>query len=167
GVVVLLVAVVALAVSNHLITRAQKDRELAQEQMVASLYYQTIALVERERSTGNVRRAEQLLEQCPADLRGWEWHYLRRQRYGSRPPLNQGSHLYGLAVSPDGRRLAGGGSDGLVKLWDAISGEEIRTLRGHADQVRCVAFSPDGSRLASAAWDGLVIVWDVADGRRL
>src|SRR5262249_28597379 len=111
GVVVLLVAVVALAVSNHLITPAQKGRELAQEQTVASLYYQTIALVDRERSTGNVRRAEQLLEQCPADLRGWEWHYLRRQRYGSRPPLNQGSHLYGLAVSPDGRRLAGGGGD--------------------------------------------------------
>jgi WD40 repeat protein/serine/threonine protein kinase len=171
-VLVLLIAVVALAVSNRLIkdeqtrtAKAQKETEEAQQKMIASHYYQTIALVERERSTGNVRRAEQLLEQCPVALRGWEWDYLRRQRYGNPRPLDQGSHLYGLAVSPDGRRLAGGGSDGQVKLWDVATGKELRTLRGHTDQVRGLAFSPDGSRLASAAWDGRVIVWDVSSGK--
>jgi WD40 repeat protein/serine/threonine protein kinase len=174
GVLVLLIAVVALAVSNQMITleqirttAAQKETEIARQRTVASLYYQTIALVERERSTGNVRRAEQLLEQCPEALRGWEWDYLKRQRYGKPRPWNHGSHLYGLELSSDGRRLAGGGSDGNIKIWDATTGQEVHTLRGHADQVRCVAFDADGGRLASAAWDGLVIVWDVASGRRL
>ena len=41
-----------------------------------------------------------------------------------------------------------------VEVWDAVTGQEILTFKGHTDEVYCVAFSPDGRRLASAGFDG-------------
>ncbi len=45
-------------------------------------------------------------------------------------------------------------SDGTARVWDADSGQEILTLKGHNGTVAGVAFSPDGNRLASAGRDG-------------
>jgi WD40 repeat protein/tRNA A-37 threonylcarbamoyl transferase component Bud32 len=53
-----------------------------------------------------------------------------------------------------------------VKVWDAGTGEEIRTVDLDTDRVRSVAFSPDGQRLASAG-GGKVKVWDLETGGEL
>jgi tetratricopeptide (TPR) repeat protein len=65
-----------------------------------------------------------------------------------------------VAFSPDGQRLASASWDQSVKLWDAVSGQELRTLKGHTNMVSSVAFSPDGQRLASASHDATVKLWD-------
>ena len=38
-----------------------------------------------------------------------------------------------------------------LKLWDAATGAEKRTLEGHTGPVKWFAFSPDGSRLVSGS----------------
>ena len=48
-----------------------------------------------------------------------------------------------MAFSPDGRRLATGGEENTVKIWDVQTGQELQTLRGHSGDVYTVAFSPD------------------------
>jgi WD40 repeat protein len=68
----------------------------------------------------------------------------------------------GVCFSPDGRRVVTAGGDATVKVWDAGSGQEILTLKGHTRSVTSVAFSPDGMRLASSSADGTVRVWSAA-----
>jgi WD40 repeat protein len=52
-------------------------------------------------------------------------------------------------------------------VWDAISGQELLTLRGHSVRVRGVAYNPDGKRLATASDDGMARVWDAASAQEL
>jgi WD40 repeat protein/Flp pilus assembly protein TadD len=70
-----------------------------------------------------------------------------------------------VAFSPDGKLLATAAADNAVRLWDARTGSELRTLRGHDRPVTSVAFSADGRRLASGAMDGSVRAWDPDAGR--
>jgi hypothetical protein len=72
-----------------------------------------------------------------------------------------------VTVSPDGKRLATASGKETIKVWDAQTGQELLTLKGHADRVQSVAFSPDGKRLASAAMDRTVKVWDAQTGQEL
>jgi WD40 repeat protein len=90
-----------------------------------------------------------------------------------------------VAFSPDGTRLAGvrggptdpeaGPAGAEVKVWDAATGREVLTLRGHTGEVISAAFSPDGTRLASAGLvydaqkntSGELKVWTLETGREL
>ena len=67
-----------------------------------------------------------------------------------------------VGFSPDGKTIATGSWDDTVRLWDANTGNTIRTLTGH-DDVYSVAFSPDGETLASGGGD-TIRLWDVATG---
>ena len=74
------------------------------------------------------------------------------------------SAVQAAAYTPIGY-LASGGADRLVKLWDAVSGEAVRTYPAHRDFVSAVAFSSDGKLLASASRDGQVRLWSTTSRR--
>ncbi len=75
--------------------------------------------------------------------------------------------VYSVAFSPDGKYLATGGFDNLVKVWDFTQRKELFKLTGHTGPVYCVAFSKDGTTLASSSDDKTVRLWNVADGKFL
>ncbi len=72
-----------------------------------------------------------------------------------------------VAWSLDGRRIASGGWDKTVQVWDANSGKALLSFNGHSSRVYAVAWSLDGKRIASGSHDEMVQVWDSASGKAL
>jgi serine/threonine-protein kinase len=76
-------------------------------------------------------------------------------------PIPTRAQIWALQFSPDGKLLASGTADNLVRLWDVDKGTLLRTLEGHSKTVCCLAFSRDGKFLASGGHDGKVRIWNV------
>ena len=52
-------------------------------------------------------------------------------------------------MSPDGQTLFSGGSNNTIDIWDASTGEKIRSFGGHYSIIYALAISPDGETLVS------------------
>jgi WD40 repeat protein len=143
--------------------------------------------------TGQVGQVLDLLDETtPArmgghDFRGFEWYYLRRLCQAGHNILARSRQAFiAVACSPDGKLLASvlvsdprkekkaDRKPPALKLWDAVTGKELRTLEGYSPSSvmwESLAFSPDGKYLAAygkhlADLGGRGIhIWDTSSGK--
>jgi WD40 repeat protein len=75
----------------------------------------------------------------------------------------EASDIFSLAFSPDGKLLASGGSDGVIRLWDmeSSSNASVAALEAHRGPVGSLAFRHDGKQLASGGMDNALLLWGV------
>jgi WD40 repeat protein len=94
---------------------------------------------------------------------------------GAKPryTITPRSLIRALAMSPDGKMLAGGGEDMVVHFWDVHTGKVVEAMemplqfKGHTDWILSLAFSSDGKKLASGGHDGTVRLWDMEARKKL
>ncbi len=167
--------------------RARAERaalEALRKEKVAS-YVNRVALAFVECRDDNLSVGRGLLNKCPAELRGWEWHYVNRLSHPALLTLDGGNGVPGtVAFSPDGRKIVAWGAflgepplSGIPRpagskvqgtfVWDADTGKELYVL--DTAFLNWAAFSDDGRYLATGSgWvgDGLgdrtVKIWDTA-----
>ncbi len=72
-----------------------------------------------------------------------------------------------MAFSPDGLRIAVGGPDNRIDLYDVRTQEMLGSFVGHTQEVLSIAFSPDGSRVFSSDYGGTVWVWNTESREEL
>lgn len=58
-------------------------------------------------------------------------------------------------------RIASGGLDHTVQLWDGATGSHLACWSGHHNRVVAFAFHPAGTMLASGSWDQRIGLWDL------
>jgi WD40 repeat protein len=75
--------------------------------------------------------------------------------------------INGLALSPDGSRLATAGKDGLVRVFAAADFKMLFELKGHTGPVTSVSFSGNGQNLASSGRDRTVRLWNMGNGKAI
>ena len=175
----ILLTLAALAVSTILIAGEQKGTKLALqaetqargelkltlERERVDAYFHRITLAHRELAVANLDGALKYLEECPVDLRGWEWYYLMRLGRIEPVVLRDTNAVLSVAFHPDGASIAAGCADGTVRIWDLLTGKVVQMLRGHGQYVFCVKFCPpDGRFLASASADRTIRLWDLNTG---
>jgi WD40 repeat protein len=177
---------------------ARADQEAsAKRRLALKLYFKNIALARLEFADNNLSRANELLSECDADLRGWEWHFLDRYFHPEFMTLRQ--HTTGvvsLAFSSDGDRLVSlssvlqnrriyddvlsqrkptttsmHGTAGAIRIHRTADGQELLRIDPKADLVCCVALSPDGNSVACSGGtlseSGFVKVFDARSGAEL
>jgi WD40 repeat protein len=72
-----------------------------------------------------------------------------------------------LVFSPDGKILAAGCYDGVIRLYDARLGKEVRQCDGHISVPFALVFARDGRTLASASFDQTVRLWEAFSGAEI
>jgi WD40 repeat protein/HEAT repeat protein len=147
---------------------------LAAERRAA--YMSDIALAASEWAGNRPIRSAQLLDGCPADLRGWEWHHLRRVAHAAEREFDDVRGVTQLCgFTPDGKQLLMLDSSG-IRFRDFATGKVVREFDGHEYTPSAAAISPDGKRVASSAAEIIsiggnkkseVILWDAQTGQTL
>jgi WD40 repeat protein len=142
------------------IEQRQRAEDEADDSLSRQLVVQSSALLEDQLDLGlllsiEAYHASQTDEARIALLRSaWQTRLLKASLRASP------GRTY-LALSPNGRTLASGGTDGLI-LWDVETGELVDRF-AYSKDLRGIAFSPDGKTIAAGS-RGVVALWDATTG---
>lgn len=74
-------------------------------------------------------------------------------------------YIRSVCFSPDGKFLATGAEDRLIRIWDIQKQEIVMFLQGHDQDVYSLDYFPSGDKLVSGSGDRTVRIWDLKTGQ--
>ena len=177
GTALLLLLIVAIG-SPIAVVRIRRAQERSEQNLyVAGVRLASQALEEHDLVGARLRLQGMLNSPKQRAMRGWEWRYLMSQCHGDEL-ATIGRHEAGIAAvvfSPDDQTVIAIGEDGVVKLWDVMTGKEAGSWQAHTNLLHhrrdmtghSLALSPDGLTLATGGADGQIHLWDLASRQRV
>lgn len=137
----------------------------SEEHTRRSLYRTRMNLASKLWASGDIAGLERVLQEYEADaslreLRGFAWYHFKTLTEPFVRVVNHGEVVTDVAVSHDGSLFAAAGADRIVRVWDAKTGNLVRSLQHPAGRIAAIHFSPLDNRLVSASSDGIVRVWN-------
>jgi WD40 repeat protein/serine/threonine protein kinase len=145
-----------------------KQRKIAEKEKEKTrklLYATQIALIDSELKNENTANAKRLLQECPDDLRNWEYDYLKYISDQSQIILkgHKGS-VQRVMFTSDAKRLISGGDDGTIRTWDIATGKELMKINAHKSWITYIRIHPNGKQIASSSNEETVKLWDLDNG---
>lgn len=134
-------------------------------------YASDMRLAGQAAASGDMRQLRLLVERNPVrpgsdHVHGFEYHYLKGMvDIKHREVHDNDGAVACISYSPDGRWLASGGDDGVLRLYDATDLQTRLSERLPFGRLNGLAFAPNGTRLAMATAEGVVSVYDVDTGK--
>lgn len=160
-----LVAIIATALISTIAAVRVTLSHKAQER---ETYHASIQLANHYIRDGSIDRAREILMECPARFRHWEWGRLmflcHQDLLSIQAHTNQ---VIALAVHPRGQRAASLAQDGQAKVFDLENGRELFAFGGPSNAVLALAFSPNGQQLALACSQRVARIFDAENWRPL
>ncbi|MBI3467783.1 MAG: protein kinase [Planctomycetes bacterium] len=164
-----LLALIGSSAVTYLWLRAESALETSE----TNLYLNSINLADQYRLQHNTHRANLLLDRCPADLRHWEWHYLKRVCDSAVLTVRCKGSVARGALSPDDKHVAIAYGDTRkpvqmwLEIWDIESHTRVRDLKLGLGPS-WVVFSPDGKSLAFVESEGsTILIYDATSGKAI
>lgn len=132
-------------------------------------YVAQIGLAQAKIQENAFDSARELLKRCKPELRNWEWGRLMHLCSQSSHDIKADGPVDGIAVSPDGKLVAGATWNGKVFVWELKSGKVVHEIADGSLYVNDVAISPDGKLLATVGSDdgAFVKLYDMQTGKRI
>lgn len=153
---------------RNIADQALAGEQAAKREVAFFNYSHAVDLAHREYEARNPILARELLDSCPAELRGWEWHHVNSVCNAELVVFSgHTGRIESASFSPDCRRVVTASTDGTARVWDAITGRELAQLKGHVGAVLTASFSADGRRIVTGSADSTSRVWDAASGKQL
>lgn len=74
-------------------------------------------------------------------------------------------YIRSVCFSPDGKFLATGAEDRLIRIWDIENRKIVMILQGHEQDIYSLDYFPSGDKLVSGSGDRTVRIWDLRTGQ--
>jgi WD40 repeat protein/tRNA A-37 threonylcarbamoyl transferase component Bud32 len=146
---------------------AELDAIQAREQGEYQAYIAQIGLAAAKIDENAFGSARDLLNECKAELRNWEWGRLMYLCGLEVRSVQTDAPIDAVAFSADGTKFITGGWNHSAEIWETASGKPLATLPHDGLYVHAVALSPDGKFVATGGNDrrAPLRLWEVATGR--
>lgn len=149
---------------------AQKAEQQAREAEEYQAYIARIGLADAKIRENAFDAAIDILNDCPARLRNWEWGRLMHLCSQSIGTFNNKAPVDAIALAPNGQQFVTGGWNGSATIWDLESGRQLKQLKHDGLYIYSVDWSADGKWIATGSNDavnGYVQVWNAETGERV
>ena len=81
--------------------------------------------------------------------------------------LKDRAFISALTFSPDNMKLASGGTDGVITMWNIAKGQQDLIIQGHSGSIEKIHFTQNGQLLISGSADGTIRIWKTINGKPL